>query len=176
MLTQRGDESLLINIEAAKKHIALTRLHSMSASKPIKSRPLLVPVSFAISEVQEKALACLAPVLEEYAMQLELAGPRSCMVRSIPALLENADMAMLVDDILNLNVTDMSGADTKNRMIKVMIAHVCDIPNPAMSKEDMTNLLRQLENSGLDTSLARCAPIWASLNTENLDRLLNGDG
>ena len=173
MLTQRGDESLLINIEAAKKHIALTRLMSMSACTPVRSRPLLVPVSFAISEVQENALAHLAPLLEEYAMQLELAGPGRCMVRSVPALLENADMAMLVDDILNLNVTDMSGADTKNRLIKVMVAHVCDIPNPAMGKEDMANLLQQLENSGLDTSLARYAPIWTSLNTEDLDRQIN---
>jgi DNA mismatch repair protein MutL len=176
MLTQRGDESLLINIKAAKKHIALTRLQSMSASSPLIGRPLLVPVSFNISEVQAYALTQLSPLLAEYAMQLEPSGPASCLVRSIPASLEDADMALLVDDILNLDVTGVSTKDCRDSLIKIMVAHVCDIPNPAMNKEDMENVLRQLEHSGLDTSLSKHAPIWITLTAEDLDRLLNVDG
>ncbi len=175
ILSQRDHETLLVNIAAAKKHIARARLISADATAALSSRPLLVPLSFSISERQITALMNLRPWLVEYALQLELAGPGSCMVRAIPSLLENADIETLLNDILALQVTELSEADIRASLVSILVDHVCDITNPNMKLDDMTNLLRQLESTGLDLSLARYAPIWTSLSSVDLDRLINAD-
>lgn len=175
ILTQRGADSLLIDIEAATKHIVLTRLKTIASGGTITSRALLVPVSFTISGKQEKTLAYLAPLLETYAMHLQLAGPTSCMVRAIPTLLAYADIASLVDDLLNLNTSAIAKLDINTSLLGTMVKHAYDIPDPCMATEDMTNLLRQLANSGVDASLSRHAPVWTCLNVDNLGRLLSGN-
>jgi DNA mismatch repair protein MutL len=175
ILTQRGDESLLVNIEAAKKCIAEEKLRTANVTSSITARPLLVPITFNISDHQENTLIMLSSMLEEYALQLELSGPASCMVRSIPTVLAFADIETLVNDILDLNVSAMPNSDNREELISIMLNHVCDIATTSMSTADMTKLLRQLEHIGLDLSLSRYAPIWTSISTDDLDRLMKGD-
>ncbi len=175
ILTRRGTGILLINIEAAKKHLVLTKLKSLGSGVTIKARPLLVPVSFAVSEEQEKVFSSLCPLLEDYAMHLALAGPGRCMVRAIPGLLAQADLVTLVEDILSLNVSDRPVTEIREALMLTLVRHVNDIPNPLMSMDEMTNLLRQLENSGLDASRASHAPIWISLSEADLAGIMAGN-
>ena len=174
VITQRGKEFLLINVKAAQKHIAFQRFSS-AQQESISLRPLLVPLSYEISTRQENSLLQISSLLEEFALQFELSGPGLCRVRAIPNLLTAADIASLLEDILDLQISKKSEHEIKDALIAVMLSHVSDIPNPNMHEEDVSSLLRQLENSGLDTSLKRCPPIWSTLDTDMLDRLVNAD-
>lgn len=174
ILAQREDVHLLINIEAAKKHIAEVKLNANEAVE-LTSRPLLVPIGFAISEAQEKTLTAINPALNEYAIRLQLAGPGNCMLRELPSLLENADFQLLVNDLLNLDSSDVMTEANRESLKRIMIKHVCDISTPNMSTDEMTSLLRQLEHHGLDVNLSRYAPIWTTLNTAELDKLMQSN-
>jgi DNA mismatch repair protein MutL len=175
LLTQRDDVTLLINIEQAKKYIAKEKLSLSEDKASITSRPLLVPIRFSITADQENVLGTLKSQLEKYALNLELAGPSTCMVRAIPSVLENADIEMLVNDILNMNVSDVSDQLNCESIISIMINHVCDIATLFMSIDEMLNLLRQVEATGIDVKQLRYASVWRTLNTDDLDKLMKLD-
>ena len=175
LLTQRDDVTLLINIEQAKKHIAKQKLSLSEGKTSITSRPLLVPIRFSITANQENVLGTLKSQLEKYALNLELAGPSTCMVRAIPSILENADIEMLVNDILNMNVSDVSDQLNCESIISIMINHVCDIATLFMSFDEMLNLLRQVEATGIDVKQLRYASVWRTLNIDDLDKLMKLD-
>lgn len=172
ILTQRDDELLLINIEAAKMQIAEYKFNSVNPGESLTGRPLLVPVTYEISAAQEENLLALAPILEDFSLQLELTGPGRCRLRNIPYVLANADIALLLDDILKLKITALSKLAIRQGLIKIMTAHVVDIPEAGMSDVDMTNLLRQLQDTGVEVQQRRCPPIWTTLDSEDLERLI----
>jgi DNA mismatch repair protein MutL len=175
MLTKRDTAFLLVNIGAAKKHMALTALHAVNQGKVITNRPLLVPVSYKITTSQEKTLFSITSLLERYSLVLELSGPGICRVRAMPNLLAYADIALLVEDLLKLKMSGKSSIEIENCLIEIMANHVNDIPNPSLSSEEMMGLLRQLADSGLDVTLARHPPIWSSLCKEDLDAFIRRD-
>ena len=175
ILTQRGDELFLVNIDAAQKYIARTRLDSVQTGETIKGRPLLVPVSYAITQSQESTLSSIASLIEDYALQVEMSGPGTCRLRTIPNLLENADFSILVNDILDLNISGLSTTEIRQCLVEIMVDHVCDIPSPSLSDAELTTLLRQLEKSGVNVSLKRYPPIWTCVEAEDLQRLINRD-
>jgi DNA mismatch repair protein MutL len=117
----------------------------------------------------------LQPLLEKYALQLELTAPLNCMVRAIPSVLENADIEELVNDILNLDISGSPDEAVGETIITTMLNHVCDIATVDMSIDEMANILRQLEASGLDVSQPRYSRIWRSLDLDDLNKLMNSD-
>ena len=175
LLAQRDDVLLLINIEQAKKYIAREKLSSSKGEASITNRPLLVPIRFPITTSQENVLEALKLLLEKYALHLELAGPSTCMVRAIPSILENADIEMLVNDILNMYVSDMSDELNCESIVSIMINHVCDIATLYMSVDEMTNILRQVEATGIDVQQQNYSAVWRTLTISDLDRLMKLD-
>jgi hypothetical protein len=89
--------------------------------------------------------------------------------------LENADIEMLVNDILNMNVSDVSDQLNCESIISIMINHVCDIATLFMSFDEMLNLLRQVEATGIDVKQLRYASVWRTLNIDDLDKLMKLD-
>jgi len=82
---------------------------------------------------------------------------------------------MLVNDILNINVSDASEQLNCESIVATMINHVCDIATLFMSIDEMLNLLRQLEATGIDVKQSRYASVWRTLNINDLDRLMKLD-
>ena len=97
------------------------------------------------------------------------------MVRAIPYVLENADIEMLVNDILNMNVSGLSDELNCKSIVSTMINHVCDIATLFMSIDEMVSLLRQVEATGIDVKQLRHVSVWRTLNTDDLDRLMKLD-
>jgi DNA mismatch repair protein MutL len=175
LLAQREDLSLLISIDAAKKHIATMRLKSVTIDSPLTGRPLLVPIKFSITDSQEQTLGILKSSIEMFSLQLDLAGPNTCIVRVLPMLMENADIDLLVNELLQLDISKMDVQQRNQNIILTMVNHVSDIEAPVMSIDEMSTLLRQLEATGVDVNLRQFTPIWRCLSVNDLEKFLNNN-
>jgi DNA mismatch repair protein MutL len=81
----------------------------------------------------------------------------------------------LVDELLNHNVSTYSSMEIRDAMIKIMLNHLCDIPDPTVGEGELTGLLHQLAYCGLDVKQSHFAPIWTSISPSDLDSLISRD-
>jgi ABC-type branched-subunit amino acid transport system substrate-binding protein len=74
-----------------------------------------------------------------------------------------------------MNVSGMSDQLNCESIVSTMINHVCDIARLFMNIDEMVNLLRQVEATGIDVKQLRYACVWRTLNIDDLDRLMKLD-
>lgn len=163
LLTRRNEELVLLNLGEIRRHIASQQLGDTEV-RP-KARPLLVPINLPISRDAENRFERLAKILSTYAFEIELNGPDSCRVRAIPRLLEQADIARLITALFEVEPGDRQVDDISRDLQAIMLEHIDDIPEAEHQHEA---LLGQLENYVEDSSRKKQAPLWFSLDKDDL--------
>ncbi len=161
-------------MHAAHERISYERLKRAFEGEGIRAQPLLVPVTVAVSE-REAALAEEATaVFAELGLEIDRLGPERLVVRQVPALLRNADVAALVRDVLS----DMSehGISTRlreahNAVLSTMACHGSVRANRQLSIAEMNALLRDMEQTERSGQCNHGRPTWVQLRLEELDRL-----
>ncbi|MFQ5660147.1 MAG: DNA mismatch repair endonuclease MutL [Gammaproteobacteria bacterium] len=173
ILAERENTLLLVDGQAARRCIVRTRMQSARRGESVRQRPLLVPVSLTVSEVEGGCVEQHASLLSTYGLILQRISPTSVMVRSIPALLPDADIQALIRDVLGV-LENGSGTDEslQDALIAVMEQHACDAAGECMSLAEMQELLRSLAGTGIDVNSRDCSGIWRSLDIHNLEALV----
>jgi DNA mismatch repair protein MutL len=174
ILAQNAAGLVLVDMHAAHERITYERLKNASEGEGIRAQPLLVPVTVAVSE-REAALAEEAVnVFAELGFEIDRLGPEQLVVRQVPALLRNADVAALVRDVLS----DMSehGISTRlreahNAVLSTMACHGSVRANRQLSIAEMNALLRDMEQTERSGQCNHGRPTWVQLRLEELDRL-----
>ncbi len=174
ILAQNAAGLVLVDMHAAHERITYERLKHASEGEGIRAQPLLVPVTVAVSE-REAALAEEAvDVFAELGLEIDRLGPEQLVVRQVPALLRNADVAALVRDVLS----DMSehGISTRlreahNAVLSTMACHGSVRANRQLSIAEMNALLRDMEQTERSGQCNHGRPTWVQLRLEELDRL-----
>ena len=172
VLLRRETDLLLFDIDEARKLSAGMKLRGAGENKRPVARPLLVPVSFEITEAQVRNLECISNLLKEFSLELELSGPHSCRLRTLPQLLSNADLQSLIDDILSLEINNKSASTLKEEVIEVLLTHLSDIPTRTIKAGELYALIRQLQDLGLQLEEKQHKPVWTTLESEELQAML----
>ncbi|MBI5461255.1 MAG: DNA mismatch repair endonuclease MutL [Gammaproteobacteria bacterium] len=174
ILAQNAAGLVLVDMHAAHERITYERLKRAFEGEGIRAQPLLVPVTVAVSE-REAALAEEASeVFAELGLEIDRLGPERLVVRQVPALLRNADVAALVRDVLS----DMSehGISTRlreahNAVLSTLACHGSVRANRQLSIAEMNALLRDMEQTERSGQCNHGRPTWVQLRLEELDRL-----
>jgi DNA mismatch repair protein MutL len=94
------DEQYLIDI--AKSRVLMTMLNLLNNynEKKVIKRPILVPVSCELSEVQLDLIENKSSLINQWGFEIEQISPTQVMIRSIPSRLVYAETISLVKDLL----------------------------------------------------------------------------
>jgi DNA mismatch repair protein MutL len=174
ILAENASGLVVVDMHAAHERILYEQLKDAFDQKNIVRQPLLVPVSVTVSESE----AALAEGAEEVFARLGLAvdrsGPTSVIVREVPALLKQSDVAALVRDILS----DLQESGISNRIedrchefLATMACHHSIRANRALSIAEMNALLRSMESTEKSDQCNHGRPTWTTLSLADFDRL-----
>ena len=174
ILSSRGENLLLIDSRAVRNFLMRNSLKQVSIDNPLQARPLLVPVEFTINKEQASQVEEHMDILNTYGLALTLISPVSVLVRSIPVVLADAELAPVIERVL----TGLSRAGSSNTEIPVVINSVFEqlietLPGPDSDTGGLMRLLGALENSGLDLDADDHAGLWCTLNSELLKALVD---
>jgi DNA mismatch repair protein MutL len=174
VLAQNHQGLVLVDMHAAHERITYEAFKRARAGEGIKSQPLLVPVSVAVSRREADLVEQHAAVFVELGMQVDRLGEQRLIVRALPALLRNADAERLLRDVLaDLAVHGSSSRilEQVNGVLSTMACHGSVRANRRLGLEEMNALLRDIERTERSGQCNHGRPTWTQLDMRALDRL-----
>ncbi len=87
ILAQGRAGLIVVDMHAAHERITYERMKRALAEQDLKSQPLLVPLSLAVSQKEAALTESHGEELQKLGLQIERIGPETLAVRQVPALL-----------------------------------------------------------------------------------------
>ena len=150
-------------------------------SDGIKTQPLLVPESVAVSEREASLVEAQADLLQQLGFVIERAGPESVLIRQVPVLLQTSNVTTLIRDVLS-DVLENEGLehgatqrvrDALNEVLATMACHGSVRANRRLTIPEMNALLRDMEVTERSGQCNHGRPTWQQINLADLDKLFS---
>ncbi len=172
ILAQNQQGLVLVDIHAAHERITYERLKQQISSDQIQQQPLLVPVTVVVTEAEVIAWENQTDLFDSLKLQIERLSDETLVVRAIPDILQDADVAQLVRDVLADIMTLGSSQRIEATMHEVLSSMACHgsvRANRRLTIEEMNALLRQMEITDRSGQCNHGRPTWIELSVSQLD-------
>ncbi|HKE49537.1 MAG TPA: DNA mismatch repair endonuclease MutL [Rhodanobacteraceae bacterium] len=173
VLAENAHGLVLVDMHAAHERITYEKLKAAQEGEGIRSQMLLVPLTLAVSEREAAAVEERGERFAELGFDVARSGPQSITVRRIPVLLDGADVARLVRDV----VADMAvHGDTRrieestNELLATVACHGSVRAHRRLTIAEMNALLREMETTERSGQCNHGRPTWVQLGMAELDR------
>ena len=174
ILAQSRAGLIMVDMHAAHERITYERMKQALAQQDLKSQPLLVPLSLAVSQKEAGLVETHGEELQQVGLVIERIGPETLAVRQIPALLRGADGEQLVRDVLSDLIehgqSDRVQAVTQE-LLGTMACHGSVRANRQLTIPEMNSLLRDMEATERSGQCNHGRPTWTVMTLAELDKL-----
>jgi DNA mismatch repair protein MutL len=161
-------------MHAAHERITYERLKSARDAEGIRSQPLLVPQSVAVSQREVQMAAEHADLFERLGLAVDVAGEESLVIRQIPVSLRDSDVEMLLRDVL-ADLIEFGGSERieahMDEILSTMACHGSVRANRRLTVPEMNALLRDMEETERSGQCNHGRPTWTQLGLDELDKL-----
>jgi len=173
VLAENAHGLVLVDMHAAHERITYERLKSAQDGEGIRSQMLLVPLTLAVSEREASAVEEHAERFADVGFDIARSGPQSVTVRRIPVLLDDADVAGLVRDVvadLAVHGDSRRIEENANELLSTMACHGSVRAHRRLSIPEMNALLREMEATERSGQCNHGRPTWVEFGMDELDR------
>ena len=161
-------------MHAAHERITYERLKASWAEDKVRSQPLLVPVSMAVSSREADFAEQSPEVFQRLGFVIERAGPETLIVREVPALMREANHEALVRDVLSDLLTHGSSSRIEavlDELLSTMACHGSVRANRRLTIAEMNGLLRDMEATERSGQCNHGRPTYVELKLADVERL-----
>jgi len=174
ILAQNALGMVVVDMHAAHERITYERLKLAVDEQGIQSQPLLVPETLAVSEREADAAEQYAEEFQRLGVVLARVGPESILIRQIPVLLQQANVAQLITDMLS-DLMQHGSSDRilafRNEVLSTMACHGSVRANRKLTLPEMNALLRDMEATERSGQCNHGRPTWTQMTMPELDKL-----
>ncbi|UYB53942.1 DNA mismatch repair endonuclease MutL [Xanthomonas sp. AM6] len=173
ILAENAEGLIVVDMHAAHERIGYERLKNAHDGIGLHAQPLLVPITLAVGERDADTAEREADTLAALGFEITRSGPQSLHVRSIPALLAQAEPEALLRDVL----TDLREhghsrrvAGARDELLSTMACHGAVRANRRLTVPEMNALLRDMEATERSGQCNHGRPTWARFTLGEIDR------
>ena len=173
ILAQNADGLIVVDMHAAHERIGYEKLKAAHDGIGLHSQPLLVPMQLAVAEREAEVAERESETLAALGFDVTRSGPQSLSVRSVPALLAQAEPEALLRDVL----TDLREhgetlriAAARDELLSTMACHGAVRANRRLTIPEMNALLRDMETTERSGQCNHGRPTWARFSLAEIDR------
>ena len=173
ILAENAEGLIVVDMHAAHERIGYERLKNAHDGIGLHAQPLLVPITLAVGEREADTAEREADTLVALGFDVTRAGPGALHVRSIPALLANAEPEGLLRDVLgDLREHGQSRrvATARDELLSTMACHGAVRANRRLTVPEMNALLRDMEITERSGQCNHGRPTWARFSLAEIDR------
>ena len=174
ILAENAQGLVLVDMHAAHERITYEHLKTGFAEQGIRSQPLLVPLSLAVSRAEAELAETRHDWFAALGFDIDRQGPEQLAVRQAPALLTGGDVEALVRDVLSDLITYGSSQrieEAINELLSTMACHGSVRANRRLTIEEMNALLRDMERTERSGQCNHGRPTWVRFSLGELDAL-----
>jgi DNA mismatch repair protein MutL len=174
ILSQNAHGLVLVDMHAAHERIVYERLKSAYESQTVRSQPLLVPLSMAVSSREADVSEEQSELFESLGFELQRMGEETLIIRQVPVTLAKGNVEQLLRDVL-ADVL-MYGSSRRiqehiNELLSTMACHGAVRANRQLTIPEMNALLRDMEATERSGQCNHGRPTWTQLTLSELDKL-----
>jgi DNA mismatch repair protein MutL len=173
ILAETADGLIVIDMHAAHERIGYEKLKAAHDGVGVRTQPLLVPQTVAVSEREAGIAEREHAVLAELGFEVSRSGPQSLLLRSVPALLADGDVEALLRDVLaDLREHGESRRihAARDELLGTMACHAAVRAHRRLTVPEMNALLREMEATERSGQCNHGRPTWARFSLGEIDR------
>ncbi len=174
ILAENVQGLVLVDMHAAHERVVYERLKLTMKEQKLVAQPLLIPLTVTLSEQEVNQLQNQQELFATLAMKIERLGPTVVIVREMPDLLRDTDIAQLVRDIaadFTAQESSSRAAELMNKILGTMACHGAVRAGRRLSLIEMNALLRDMEKTENSGQCVHGRPTWTQLSLQELDKL-----
>lgn len=172
ILAQNREGLILVDMHAAHERILYEKLKTDIDSGTLQTQALLVPFTFRANDIQAGTAQEYRETLLSFGFDIAALSPGTLAIRSVPALLREADMENLVKDMLaELHEYGVSVTVTekRNALLATLSCHHAVRANRTLTLPEMNALLRSMETTENAGQCNHGRPTWIQIDWQALD-------
>ncbi|MCM1129337.1 MAG: DNA mismatch repair endonuclease MutL [Alistipes senegalensis] len=172
ILAQNKEGLILVDMHAAHERILYEKLKTGIDNNTLQTQALLVPFTFRVNDIQAGTAQEHCETLLSLGFDITSLSPGVLAIRSIPALLHEADMETLVKDMLDelheygVSVT---ATEKRNELLATLSCHRAVRANRSLTLPEMNALLRSMETTENAGQCNHGRPTWIQIDWHALD-------
>lgn len=174
ILSQNANGMIIVDTHAAHERITYERMKRAVDADRLKTQPLLVPLSLAVSEREADRAEESREELAALGFDVDRASEESLIVRAIPAALGKTDAEQLMRDVLSDLMEYGSSSrilEHRDELLSTMACHGSVRANRRLTIPEMNALLRDMEETERSGQCNHGRPTWTELSMAELDGL-----
>jgi len=174
ILAETATGIVLVDQHAAHERLVHERIKEDLARHGVARQTLLLPEIVELGEGAAARLAARAAELAEFGLVIEPFGPGAVVVREVPALLQDLDVAALVRDLADELAEWGDALSLKERIETVcgtLACHTSVRAGRRLSAAEMDALLREMETTPNSGQCNHGRPTYVALDLADIERL-----
>jgi DNA mismatch repair protein MutL len=174
IVAEAEDGLVIVDQHAAHERLTLERMRRAMEGQGVASQALLLPEVVELEETACDRLEARIAELKEFGLDLERFGPSAMLVRSVPAMLGQADVQGMVTDLADDLAAYDSALSLKERLDLVaatMACHGSVRAGRVLSVAEMNALLREMEVTPRSGQCNHGRPTWVKLGHGDIEKL-----
>lgn len=179
ILAQNAQGLVIVDAHAAAERVTYERLKSAFAAQQMAVQPLLLPVTFSVTESEADLFEAKAEDFARFGVVLARVAPTRVRVRALAALLRHADaealaralLAALSEEEPDWGQPQPVLTEPINAVLSRMACHGSVRANRILTRPEMDALLRDMERTERADQCNHGRPTWRQLSMTDLDRL-----
>jgi DNA mismatch repair protein MutL len=162
---------ILLDQHAAHERILYERLRG-SADGSLEVQSLLIPEVLEMNPRDFNLLIASGDLLRQAGVEVEAFGENTAVVKSVPALIGQADVKALVREILD-GITDSGIAqdEMRDRILIRMACRGAIKAHQALTTDEVKRLCRDLDSSPFASNCPHGRPVFIELPALGIERL-----
>jgi len=174
ILSQNDKGLVVVDMHAAHERIVYERMKAAWENDAVRSQPLLVPVSMAVSSGEADCAEEQRETFLKLGLEINRLGEETLVIRQVPVALAKADAEKLVRGILTDMLAYGSSSRVRqhiNELLATMACHGAVRANRQLSLPEMNALLRDMEQTERSGQCNHGRPTWSQMTMNDLDKL-----
>jgi DNA mismatch repair protein MutL len=174
IVAQTADGIVIVDQHAAHERLVYERMKEKLQNGGVSRQMLLLPEVVELDEPSVARLAARAGELAELGLVLEAFGPGAVVVREVPALLGEVEVAGLVRDLADEIAEFGEALALKERLEEVcgtLACHGSVRAGRRLSQAEMNALLREMEATPHSGQCNHGRPTYVELKLADIERL-----
>lgn len=174
IVAQTKDGLVIVDQHAAHERLMYEKFKAEMEAHGVARQALLIPETVALSDAQAARVIARAGEWAQLGLVIEPFGESTILVREVPAILGDADVAGLIRDLaddLSLYEDGLALADKLEAVLSTMACHGSVRAGRALSVHEMNALLRQMEATPFSGQCNHGRPTYVALKRSDVEKL-----
>ncbi|MGB1238846.1 MAG: DNA mismatch repair endonuclease MutL [Pseudomonadales bacterium] len=174
IVSQNAQGMVLVDMHAAHERIVYERLKTSYEAEKVRSQPLLVPISVALSEREVNCAQEHSEMFERLGFELAPISQETIAIRQVPVTLAKSNVEQLVRDVI-ADVLALGSSrriqESINELMSTMACHGAVRANRQLTIPEMNQLLRDMEMTERSGQCNHGRPTWTTMSLGEMDKL-----